>query len=99
MRTYEVMTIHRPEIAEADIRARVDEIGALLSARGAEVGDSDIWGKRRFAYEIDHLTEGYYSVVSFSVGDEELAAVEDLDRALNLHDAVIRHKIVRLDAN
>lgn len=99
MRTYECMTIHRSEIAEADIRARVDEIGALLTARGASVTETDVWGKRRFAYEINHLTEGYYSVVTFDVDEADLSPVEDLDRALNLHDAVVRHKIVRLDEN
>lgn len=96
MRQYEVMTIHRPEMNEADTRSRVDEIGALLTARGATVGDSDFWGKRRFTYEINHLTEGYYSVVSFGV-DGDLTALEDLDRALSLSDAVVRHKIVRVD--
>lgn len=97
MRQYEVMTIHRPEIAEADISSKVDEIAALLTARGAESIETDLWGKRRFAYEIDHITEGYYSVVGFGVPDEALGAVEDLDRALGLSDAVVRHKVVRLD--
>ncbi len=96
MRQYEVMTIHRPEISEADIRSRVEEIGALLTARGATVGEADFWGKRRFTYEINHLNEGYYSVVNFEVGDD-LTPLEDLDRALSLSDAVIRHKIVRTD--
>ena len=98
MRQYEVMTIHRPEIAEADISSKVDEIAALLSARGAESIQTDLWGKRRFAYEINHLTEGYYSVVTFDVPDD-LSAIDDLDRALNLSDAVVRHKIVRIDDN
>ena len=96
MRQYEVMTIHRPEINEADIRSRVEEIEALLTARGATVGDTDFWGKRRFTYEINHINEGYYSVVNFEVGDD-LAPLEDLDRALSLSDAIIRHKIVRTD--
>ena len=98
MRSYEVMTIHRPELQEVEFRAKVDEIGALLGARGAEVTDTDLWGKRRFAYEIDHLTEGFYSVVNFDVA-EDITAVDDLDRALNLSDAVVRHKIVRTDDN
>ncbi len=95
LRTYEIMTIHRPEMSEDDARSRVSEIEALLAARGATVGESDFWGKRRFAYEINHITEGYYSVVSFET--EVLAPVEDLDRALGLSDAVVRHKIIRTD--
>jgi ribosomal protein S6 len=61
MRNYEVMTIHRPEIVEDDVRVKVAEIEGLLKARGAEISETDFWGKRRFAYEIDHIREGYYS--------------------------------------
>lgn len=96
MRTYELMTIHRPEMAEADFRARVEEIGALLTAREAAPSDTELWGKRRFAYEIDHGNEGYYSVISF--GTESADVLSDLDRALSLSDSVIRHKVVRTDA-
>ncbi len=95
LRTYEIMTIHRPEMAEDDARARVSEIEQLLAARGASVRSSDFWGKRRFAYEIKHINEGYYSVVSFDT--DQLTPVEDLDRALGLSDAVVRHKIIRTD--
>ncbi len=96
MRNYEVMTIHRPEIVEDDVRSKVAEIEALLKARGAEITDTDFWGKRRFAYEIKHVREGYYSVVQFAL-DDPSTVLEDLDRALALSDAVVRHKVVRRD--
>ena len=95
MRKYEVMTIHRPEIAESDIQGQVQEIEDLLTARGASVTEKDLWGKRRFAYEINHINEGYYSVVTFET-DQQIA-VDELDRALSLQDAVVRHKVMRLD--
>jgi len=94
LRNYEVMTIHRPDIVEDDVRLKVKEIEALLQARGAEVTNSDFWGKRRFAYEINHIREGYYSVVQFALEDPA-GALDDLDRALALSDAVVRHKVVR----
>jgi len=93
MRDYELMTIHRPDLAEDDVEARVGELEAYLAGNEAEVTKRDMWGKRRFAYEIDHLSEGYYSVVSFKGGAEAVAGV---DRMLSLADEVIRHKIVRL---
>ncbi len=94
MRTYEVMTIHRPELAESDVQAKVKEVETFLVSRGATIGTTDLWGKRRFAYEINHVNEGYYSVVTF---ESETAAVDDLDRVLTLADDVVRHKIVRPD--
>ena len=92
MRTYEVMTIHRPDLDEDDFRTRVDGVATFLSDRGATVTNKDVWGKRRFAYEIDHMNEGYYSVVTFSASPETIA---ELHRMLTLADEVIRHKIVR----
>lgn len=93
MRDYELMTIHRPDLAENDVEAKIGELEGFLSSNDAEVTKRDIWGKRRFAYEIDHLSEGYYTVVSFKGGAEAVAGV---DRMLSLADEVVRHKIVRL---
>lgn len=93
MRDYELMTIHRPDLAEDDVESKIGELETYLSNSDAEVTKRDMWGKRRFAYEIDHLSEGYYSVVSFRAGAEAVAGV---DRLLTLTDEVVRHKIVRL---
>ena len=93
MRSYELMMIHRPELAEPDVRSHIGEVESVIAAQGS-VASSDFWGKRRFAYEIDHIHEGYYSVVAFS-GENELVA--RLDRALGLLDTVVRHKIFRVD--
>lgn len=92
MRSYELMTIHRPELAEDDVRSKVSELETFLGEKGATVAKSDLWGKRRFAYEINHLNEGYYTVVTFQA---ESQAVDELDRMLHLSDDVVRHKIVR----
>ncbi|HSJ34149.1 MAG TPA: 30S ribosomal protein S6 [Acidimicrobiia bacterium] len=92
MRGYEVMTIHRPELAESDVQAKVKEVETFLSSRGASIAGTDLWGKRRFAYEINHVNEGFYSVVKFEADTD---AVDDLDRVLTLADDVVRHKIVR----
>jgi small subunit ribosomal protein S6 len=94
LRSYEIMIIHRPEMAETDVQTQIGEVANAISENG-NVESTDFWGKRRFAYEINHINEGYYSVVTFSA---ELELVERLDRALLLSDAVVRHKIVRRDA-
>jgi len=94
LRTYELMTIFRPELAETEVRSEISNIEKALSDRGAEVEKTDFWGKRRLAYEIMHLHEGYYAVVTFA-GEKE--AIEPLDRALTLSDNVLRHKFIRLE--
>lgn len=94
MRSYELMIIHRPEMAETDVQGQVDEVTKAIEESGS-VSGTDFWGKRRFAYEIDHMHEGFYSIVSFSADTD---IVDRIDRALSLSDAVIRHKIVRREA-
>jgi small subunit ribosomal protein S6 len=88
------MMIHRPELAETDVRSAVGDVESAISEVGT-VSETDFWGKRRFAYEIDHTNEGYYSVVDFE-GEVEL--INRLDRALSLSDTVVRHKILRREA-
>jgi small subunit ribosomal protein S6 len=92
MRDYELMTIHRPDLAEDDVESKISELETYLTTSDAEVTKRDMWGKRRFAYEIDHLSEGYYSVLAFRADSEAVAGV---DRLLSFADEVVRHKIVR----
>jgi small subunit ribosomal protein S6 len=55
----------------------------------------DIWGKRKFAYEIDKKTEGLYIVLTFTAKSE---TAKELDRQLGLNESVLRTKLMRLDA-
>ncbi len=84
--------------AEADekvVSTAVDRIAKAVSAGGGEGANIDRWGRRRFAYEIDHQNEGYYVVVTFTA---EPTVQPELDRVLNLADEVIRHKVIALPA-
>jgi ribosomal protein S6 len=45
MRDYELMTIHRPDLAESDIETKIGELEAYLSGHAAQVTKRDIWGK------------------------------------------------------
>jgi small subunit ribosomal protein S6 len=95
MRSYELMVIHRYDMAEPDVRSAVAEVEKAITDRDGNVLETDFWGKRRFAYQINHMNEGYYSVIAFQ-GDPDLQNV--LDRSLSLLDSVVRHKIMRKSA-
>ena len=92
MRAYELMVIIDAELDDEVIDATVKRIADMLGQRGATVRSEDRWGRRRFAYEINHKHEGYYVVFEF-VGGSEL---DQLERALRLADETVRHKVVRL---
>ncbi|MDD9368835.1 MAG: 30S ribosomal protein S6 [Acidimicrobiales bacterium] len=95
MRAYELMVIIDAELDDEVIDATVKRIAGLLDQRGATVKKEDRWGRRRFAYEINHKHEGYYVVWEF-VGGSDL---DQLERALRLADETVRHKVVRLPDN
>jgi small subunit ribosomal protein S6 len=92
MRAYELMVIIDVELDDEVIDATVKRIAGMLDQRGATVKKEDRWGRRRFAYEINHKHEGYYVVWEF-VGGSDL---DQLERALRLADETVRHKVVRL---
>ena len=93
MRQYEVMVILDAGLEEDAIRAIIDRATQIIANRGGTVDKVDRWGKRRFAYEVHHRSEGYYVLIETTAEPNALAAV---DRMLGLADDVIRHKVIRL---
>ena len=74
--------------------AVVAKFEKLLTNNGAVIDKTDRWGKRKLAYLIDDLAEGYYVLVDFSA---EPAAVKELDRVMKITDEVMRHMIIKKD--
>jgi small subunit ribosomal protein S6 len=93
LRPYEVMIIFDAGLEEETIRDAVGRYSQLVESKGAEPGYVDYWGKRRFAYELNHRWEGYYVVLQTRA---EPAAMDELHRVLSLADEVIRHKVLRI---
>ena len=93
MRAYELMVIFDGALDDEAYRAWVDQVAGQIASAGGRVATTDLWGKRRFAYEIDHKWEGFYAVLEvFAEG----ASLDDLERSLRLADDVVRHKLIRL---
>ena len=93
MRPYEVMVIFDAELEEETIRSAVARSIESIRSRGGEPGQTDFWGKRRFAYELMHRWEGYYVVFQAKA---EPVTMDELHRSLSLADEVLRHKILRI---
>ncbi len=93
MRPYEVMVIFESTTEPPVIQGIVDQVAQTIRDTGGNLGEIDRWGKRNFAYEVDHRREGYYILIEFT---SQTQTVFDLDRMLGLADEVIRHKIIRL---
>ena len=93
MRPYEVMVILDAGLEEDAIRATIDRSTKLIAANGGTPGKVERWGKRRFAFEVQHRNEGYYVLIEATA---EPSAMAELDRMLGLADEVVRHKVIRI---
>lgn len=92
MRPYEIAVIYDVSLEESAIREVTDRAIDLVRARGGTTGRVERWGRRSFAYELKHQSEGYYVFIEVTAEPEVLAEV---DRLLALSDAVLRHRVVR----
>lgn len=89
---YELLYIIPGTKTDEEAKPIVEQIHALLKQHGANVTKTDFWGKRKLAYEIDHLRQGFYDYAEF---DLETTALAALEKDLRLNDTVVRHQIVR----
>jgi small subunit ribosomal protein S6 len=94
MRQYEMMIILDPSLEERTVQPSLDQFMTVITSAGGTVDKIDVWGRRRLAYEIDKKSEGIYTVVELKAEPE---TVKELDRQLNLNEAVLRTKIMRPD--
>ena len=76
MRAYELMVIFESGLDDLVIDDQVKSVTAQIATRGGAVASTDRWGRRRFAYEIDHKTEGYYVVWELTSDGGDLEALE-----------------------
>jgi small subunit ribosomal protein S6 len=67
-------------------------VETLIETLEGSIQRTNVWGKRRLAYEVDHLKEGHYVLTDFQI---EPARVPEMEATLKISDTVFRHLIVR----
>ncbi|MFZ4454037.1 30S ribosomal protein S6 [Salibacterium aidingense] len=92
MRKYEVLYIIAPSVDENGVKEMIERYNNVLTNQGAEIEKVDEMGKRRLAYEIDDLKDGYYVVVYIKT---EPGATDEFERLVKMDDNVIRHLVVK----
>lgn len=94
MNKYESLFVLAPTLDEEALKAAIEKVKGVIENGGGVVDNVDEWGKRRLAYEIDKINEGFYFLVNFSSNSE---LPKELDRVFRISDNVIRHLIIRLE--
>ena len=90
---YEVVFIIDPAQGEEGVAALTEKFKTLVEQNSSAM-EVEEWGKRKLAYAINYITEGYYVLISFTSGPE---FPKELDRILGITDGVIRSMIVCKD--
>ena len=88
---YELMYIINPNLSEEETAAVVEKFKALVEQNGTLEEVEDM-GKRKLAFEINYISEGYYVLVKFTSGPDFPA---ELDRVLGITDGILRSLITR----
>ena len=90
---YEVVYIMDPALGEEAIAAMIEKFKTLVETQGT-VAAIDDWGKRRLAYPINDLAEGYYVLMNMEVKPEFPA---ELERVMKITEGVMRSMIICKD--
>jgi len=94
VRTYESLYILRPDLQEEEVEVLAKEVESQITGDGGTIVRSEIWGKRRLAYEVQKCSEGYYILVRYMATPVFVARLENYFR---LTDAVIRYLMLHFD--
>ncbi len=93
MAKYEVMYILNAELDEATRNQEIASLAKILTDNGAKVLETNEWGARELAYEINFQKRGYYVVVTFESSNNK--ATEEFKRLSTIDRNVLRSLIVR----
>lgn len=94
MTKYELAVIVNAKIEDDARAAAVDKCKALIERFGGQITNVDEWGKKKLAYEINKMNEGFYYFIQF---DAETTAPADIEKRVRIVDGVIRYLLVKQD--
>jgi small subunit ribosomal protein S6 len=92
LRDYEVLYIVRADADDEKVQDAVKRVNTLIERSGGTAERTNLWGKRKLAYEVKHQNEGAYVLQDFQLDGDR---VPELEAALKITEEVLRHLIVR----
>ena len=92
MKAYELLIFVDPASTEEARAGAMKRIEVAITEGGGVIEEVVDWGKRKLAYEIDHISEGDYTLINFQADPDQ---IKELDRVLRINDTVKRHMIAR----
>jgi len=91
LKKYESMIVIAGTLGEEDAKKENEKIISFIKKSDGEIIKTDEWGKRKLAYEIKKLKEGYYFINYFNY---DTSKTYDLERYYRLNEKIIRYNIL-----
>ena len=95
MNKYELAVVVNAKIEDDARTATIEKVQNYITRFGGTITNVDEWGKKRLAYEIQKMREGYYYFITF---ESEATAPAEIEARLRIMDNVIRFLCVRQEA-
>lgn len=95
MNKYELAVVLTTKIEDEERAASIEKIKEVIARFGGVVTNVDEWGKKRLAYEIQKMKEGFYYFIHF---EAESTVPAELEQRIRIMDHVLRYLCVRQDA-
>ena len=92
MNKYELAVVVSAKIEDEERAAVVDKCKALIERFGGAITNVDDWGKKRLAYEIQKMKEGFYYFIQF---EAESSAPAEIESRIRIMDNVMRYLVVK----
>lgn len=94
MNKYELAVAVSAKIEDDERAATIDKVKAYVERFGGQITNIDEWGKRRLAYEVQHMKEAFYYFIQF---DAEPAAPAEIEDNIRIMENIVRFLCVRQD--
>lgn len=92
MNKYELAVVVSAKIEDEERAAVVDKCKALIERFGGTITNVDDWGKKRLAYEIQKMKEGFYYFIQF---EAESSAPAEIESRIRIMDNILRYLVVK----
>jgi len=96
MRTYELMFVVDPRVADEDVVIMTNDYKTMITTAGSQITSEENWGRRKLAYPIDKLNEGKY-VLLYVSSETGKTALPEVEHRLRQNEKVLRFLTVRTD--
>jgi len=93
-RTYEIVFIIDPDADDSEVAKLSETVQKIITDQGGTITKTEMMGRRRLAYEINHKREGTYVLLEVEGSGSEIA---ELERRMRVNDRVLRYMTIRVD--